>query len=106
MCHRHSRGHDLPHHSVDLPLVQARTSLFKEVFSEATVNKIRIALSRVQSTDLEHDIGWSGLFHAATSSASVATTLGSQTLGVDTVPDAIKLIQGQLVIFDLLSLGG
>ena len=105
MCHRHSRGHDLPHHSVDLPLVQARTSLFKEVFSEATVNKIRIALSRVQSTDLEHDIGWSGLFHAATSSASVAT-LGSQTLGVDTVPDAIELIQGQLVIFDLLSLGG
>ena len=95
----------MPYHSVDLPLVQTCTPLFKEVFSEATVNEIRIALIRVQSTDLEHDIGWSGLSHAATSSTSVAT-LGSQTLGVDTVPDAIKLIQGQLVIFDFLSLGG
>ena len=57
MCERHALRHDLPHYSVYLPLVQACLAIRVEEVCDAAVDKVRIALIWLQSTDFEDEIG-------------------------------------------------
>ena len=62
VIHWKSLGHHLPYNRIYLPFVKTCPTLFIEIFSDSTVDKIRIALIRIQSTYFKDKVR-RGRFH-------------------------------------------